>query len=101
MNISGREIWSIGLLGIFLLSAPPVGATDDEGGESERARLERTLRPGQPRDFYREQLADSGWTVTAVNRDDSDYVEYEIVRGERTYEVHLHMDADTDRATEV
>ena len=65
-------------------------------GEAQAARsLEENLLPGHPPDWYETRLAESGYEVTAVNYDDEDYREYEIVRGEESYEVQLEIDASS------
>jgi len=42
-----------------------------------------------------------GYTITSTNYDTPDYVEYEIVKGDRTYEVQIDVDDDTGNATDV
>jgi hypothetical protein len=33
-----------------------------------------------------------GWTITAVNKDKPDYAEWEIVKGDQSYEVQLNFE---------
>ncbi|MDO8700525.1 MAG: hypothetical protein Q7J56_02615, partial [Deltaproteobacteria bacterium] len=49
--------------------------------------LERALKSGESKDFYRRELAKMGWQITSVNYDKPDYIEYEIVKGDDSYEV--------------
>lgn len=62
--------------------------------------LERTLKLGQSKDQYRRELEKLGWTITAVNYDKPDYVEWEIVKGDQTYEVQVDLD-NGNRASKI
>jgi hypothetical protein len=42
-----------------------------------------------------------GYKVTSVNADKPDYVEYEIVKGEDTFEVQIDFDKNSGKATKV
>jgi hypothetical protein len=42
-----------------------------------------------------------GYKVTAVNADRADYVEYEIVKGDDTYEVQIDFDKNTRKANKI
>jgi hypothetical protein len=46
-------------------------------------------------------LRDLGYTITSVNYNSPDYVEYEVVKGDRSYEVQMDLDEDTGRATDI
>jgi uncharacterized protein YmfQ (DUF2313 family) len=59
-------------------------------GKGEEA-LERALKPGQDKDFYRKELEKMGYRITATNYDKADYVEWEVVKGDQSYEVQLDM----------
>src|SRR5688572_24383021 len=59
-------------------------------GKGEEA-LERALKPGQDKDFYRKELEKMGYRITATNHDKPDYVEWEVVKGDDTYEVQIDM----------
>ena len=63
--------------------------------------LEKQLKTGEEKDFYRRQLEKMGWKVTSVNYDKPDYVEYEIVKGDSTYEVQIDFDRNSHKATKV
>ena len=47
------------------------------------------MKTGEEKDFYRRQLEKMGRRVTSVNYDKPNYVEYEIVKGDSTYEVQI------------
>ena len=64
-------------------------------------KLEKTLKTGETKDFYRKQLEQMGYKVTSVNADRPDYVEYEIVKGNDTYEVQIDFDKNSGKAAKV
>src|SRR5262244_2928103 len=68
--------------------------------KSEKARLEQALKPGEDKDFYRRELEKMGWQITSVNYDKPDYAEYEIVKGQSSYEVQLDLDKNSHKAAE-
>ena len=53
--------------------------------------LEQALKPGQDKGFYRKELEKMGYRITATNYDKADYVEWEVVKGDQSYEVQLDM----------
>jgi hypothetical protein len=55
-------------------------------------KLEAALKTGEDKDFYRRELEKMGWKITSVNYDKPDYVEYEIVKGDESYEVQIDLD---------
>jgi hypothetical protein len=59
------------------------------GWEKGKEALESALKPGQDKNFYRRELEKLGWKITSVNYDKPDYVEWEIVKGDQTYEVQV------------
>jgi hypothetical protein len=63
--------------------------------------LEQALKTGEDKKFYRQQLEKRGWKITSVNSDKPDYVEYEIVKGDQTYEVQIDFDKNSNKATKV
>jgi uncharacterized protein YmfQ (DUF2313 family) len=71
-----------------------------KGWTSEKDRLEKSLKTGQPKDYYPAELKRLGYQVTAVNDRESDYVEYEIVKGDDSYEVQIDLDG-TGKAKKV
>jgi uncharacterized protein YmfQ (DUF2313 family) len=66
-----------------------------------RDELAQALKVGEDRDFYRKQLEKLGYQITAVNSDKADYVEYEVVKGDRSYEVQIDIDKNSSKATKV
>jgi len=64
-------------------------------------KLEQALKTGQSKEFYRRELEKMGWKVTSVNYDKPDYVEYEIVKGDDSYEVQIDFDKNSNKATKV
>ena len=109
------KYFAMSVVGIFVLAAP-VAAAERSGGaatsdrdkgsqaasqysdrdrskawDNEKEKLEQALKPGQDKNYYRQQLEKMGYKVTAVNYDKPEYVEYEIVKGDNTYEVQIDM----------
>lgn len=84
---------------------------DDSPRYSERARksewergkeeLKRALKAGEDRDFYRKELDKLGYQITAINYDKPDYVEYEVVKGDQTWEIQLGLDKNGRKVTKV
>ena len=72
-----------------------------KSSKNEKEKLEQALKTGEEKDFYRRQLEKMGWKVTSVNYDKPNYVEYEIVKGDSTYEVQLDIDQNSHKATKV
>jgi hypothetical protein len=68
--------------------------------EREQKQLEQELKPGQDKNFYRQQLEKKGFQITSTNYDKPDYGEYEIVKGNNTYEVQIDFDK-SGKATKV
>ncbi|MEW6297627.1 MAG: hypothetical protein AB1671_07790 [Thermodesulfobacteriota bacterium] len=57
--------------------------------------------PRSPVSFSLNQLQDLGFLITSINYNQPDYVEYEVVKGDETFEIQITMDPETDRATAV
>jgi uncharacterized protein YmfQ (DUF2313 family) len=70
-------------------------------GRDDEDRLERALKTGEEKNFYRRELEKMGWMITAVNYDKPDYVEYEVVKGDDSYEVQIDFDKNSRKATKV
>ena len=64
-------------------------------------QLEQALKSGQDKDVYRRELEKMGWKITSVNSDKPDYAEWEIVKGDHSYEVQLDFDKTTRKATKI
>jgi uncharacterized protein YmfQ (DUF2313 family) len=72
-----------------------------KSAKNQEEKLEQALKTGEEKDFYRRQLEKMGWKVTSVNYDKPDYVEYEIVKGDTSYEVQIDFDKNSHKATKV
>ncbi len=99
------------LLGLFLFNVPTVYAQRDATNDNRRdgnrfsdrdrtadwtkdkEAVEKALKTGEGKDFYRKELEKIGFTITAVNYDKPDYVEWEVVKGDKSYEVQIDMAA--------
>jgi hypothetical protein len=67
----------------------------------EKDQLETALTPKQTLDAYEATLKQRGYQITSVNDREADYVEYEIVKGQNSYEVQIDLDPKTKLATQV
>lgn len=73
----------------------PSGYSDRDRAKtfrSEKDRLEKSMKLGEGKDFYKQELEKMGYAVTSVNKDKPDYVEYEVVKGADSYEVQVDFD---------
>ena len=59
---------------------------------SEKDRMEKAMKLGEGKDFYKQEIEKMGYKITSVNKDKADYVEYEVVKGTDTYEVQIDFD---------
>jgi len=93
------------------VAAYPAGTTKNPERYSDRDRvkaskdsedkLEQALRTGEEKAFYRRELEKMGWKITSVNYDKPDYAEYEIVKGDDSYEVQIDFDKNSRKANKV
>lgn len=67
----------------------------------EKEKLEQMLKVGASTGDYRTILADQGYTITAINKDTAEYVEYEVVKGAHSYEVQIDLDKKTSLGSKV
>lgn len=72
-----------------------------KGWTDEKERLEKALPAKLKASEYRSKLEGMGYKVTAVNDKEKDYVEYEIVKGDNSYEVQIDLDPSTGMARDV
>jgi hypothetical protein len=72
-----------------------------QGWTDEKDRLEKALPMNLKAADYRSKIEGMGYKVTAVNDREKDYVEYEIVKGENSYEVQIDLDERTGMAKKV
>jgi uncharacterized protein YmfQ (DUF2313 family) len=97
------------ILGLLLVNVPTAFAQRDTTKDNRRDTtrfsdrdqtadwtkdkdaVEKALKSGQSKDFYRKELEKMGFTITAVNYDKPDYVEWEVVKGDNSYEVQIDL----------
>src|SRR5918996_5164264 len=102
------------LVGGMLVSAPvtALSATKDSdskysdrdrmrSAKGDEEKLEKVLKTGEEKAFYRRELEKMGWHITSVNYDKPDYAEYEIVKGDKTFEVQVDFDKNSHKAAKV
>jgi hypothetical protein len=87
--------------GAFGLVTPLATWADTPAWNAGQAELEKNLPPGQAIDTYRPKLEKLGYRVTALNYNDDDYVEYEVVKGNETWEVQIDVDDETRKAESI
>ena len=97
------KVWcsSLTIAGLLALATPTVSLADTMGWYQGRALLERQLLPGRTPADYRLLLQNRGYTITAENYNAPNFVEYEIVKGNRSYEVQIYLHEPSGRATAV
>ena len=97
-------VWVFSLAGIFILAisaSTSVAEQNDKLWNQRQAELQKELAPGEQADAYLKKIEELGYKVTSTNYSDSDYLEYELVKGDQTWEVQIDVNEDTRRATEV
>lgn len=67
----------------------------------DKESLAQALKVGASKADYMKIIADNGYTITAINKDKPDYVEYEVVKGSHSYEVQIDFDKKTKLGTKV
>ncbi len=67
----------------------------------EKDKLEQALKAGASRDDYRKILEKEGFKISSINSDKKEYLEYEVVKGSKSYEVQLDFDDGATKATKV
>jgi len=72
-----------------------------KGWSDEKKALEVALGTGHDKGYYAKKLGDLGYAVTATNDREADHLEYEIVKGQRTYEVQIDFDKAMQKASSV
>jgi len=68
---------------------------------SNKELLAMNLKVGASKADYMKLIADAGFTITAINADKPDYVEYEVVKGTDSYEVQIDLDQKTKLGSKV
>ncbi len=77
------------------------GRVDRNAMNVDREALEQKLRAGKNRADYAKILEANGYRIAAINDDSKDYLEYEVVKGQHSYEVQLDFKDGAARATEI
>lgn len=62
---------------------------------SEKDQLEKALPANMKVADYKPKLEKMGYKITSMNDREKDYVEYEIVKGDNSYEVQIDVDPKT------
>ncbi len=76
-------------------------ATRDASANGEKERVEEMLKSVQARDQYQQALEKQGYRISSINSDKKDYLEYEIVKGDQSYEVQLDFDDGATKASKI
>ena len=76
-------------------------ASDNEMWNQGQAELQKQLAPGAPAADYRKKIEKLGYKVTSTNYNNKDYLEYELVKGDMTWEAQIDVDDKTNKATKV
>ena len=99
-----KKFLATGLLGALAFAVPVISnaeATSSQEWNQGQAQLQKEIVPGMASDTYRRKLKDLGYKITATNYNNPDYLEYEVVKGDQTWEVQIDIDDDTNKATAV
>ena len=85
--------------------ADPEGRYSDrrymKASTDEKDQLEKLRTANMTAAQYMAKLKERGYQITAVNDKEADYLEYEILKGENSYEVQLDVDPKTKVIKEV
>lgn len=91
------------------VAAAPLAPAED-GGSSDRPRIDawedekdrlETLLENRKVDEIVAELREAGYEITATNDREPGYVEFEVVKGDNSYEVQVDVDEDTQHAEDV
>jgi len=87
---------------ILLASSLTVGAaSNNELWNKGQTELQKQLAPGMAAADYRKKIEGLGYQITSTNYNNADYLEYELVKGDNTWEVQIDVDDATKKATKV
>jgi hypothetical protein len=102
-TVKAKFIQISGFCSALLLANPfTVGAaSSNEMWNQGQAELQKQLMPGTPAADYRKKIEGLGYKVTSTNYNNKDYFEYELVKGDMTWEVQIDVDDKTNKATKV
>jgi len=90
-----------GTLGVAVPLTSGAETADSTQWNRGQAELQKLLSPGMAPGSYREKLKHLGYRITSTNYNNPDYLEYEVVKGDQTWEVQIDVDEDTGKATQV
>ena len=97
-----KKLLATGLFGALAFAVPTASnaqTTDSLEWNQGQAELQREIMPGMAPETYRRKLKDLGYKITSTNYNNPDYLEYEIVKGDQTWEVQIDVDDNTNKAT--
>ena len=87
------------------LAVDPTGKHSDrrymKDWTDEKEKLQAALPPNMKVVDYKKKLQQMGYKISSVNDREPDYVEYEIVKGQNSFEVQIDRDPKTQMATKV
>jgi len=87
---------------VLIGSSLTVGAAgNNEMWNQGQAELQKQLAPGAAAADYRKKIEGLGYKVTSTNYNTKDYLEYELVKGDMTWEAQIDVDDKTNKATKV
>lgn len=95
--------WAGSLAGALLITQPfLVSAADEsERWNQGQAELQKALQAGDSAAAYRKKIEELGYKVSSVNYNEKDYLEYEVVKDNQTWEVQIDVDEETGKASEI
>jgi len=99
-----KNLLTMGLFGALTLAVPLTTVaqmTDTAEWNQGQAQLQKELVPGMAPETYRQKLEQLGYKVTATNYNNPDYLEYEVVKGDQSWEVQIDVDDEARKATEI
>jgi len=99
-----KKFLATGLFGVLAFAVPTPSnaqATNSVEWNQGQAELQKEIVPGMASDTYRRKLKNLGYKITATNYNNPDYLEYEVVKGDQTWEVQIDIDDETNKATKV
>jgi hypothetical protein len=98
-----KFFWTSSFCGALLLASSLTvsAASDNAMWNQGQAELQKQLAPGAPAADYRKKIEGLGYQVTSTNYNNKDYLEYELVKGDMTWEVQIDVDDKTSKATKV
>jgi len=81
--------------------AGAIATTPAAPAVNEKDKLEQALKAGTSRDDYRKILEKEGYKISSINSDKKEYLEYEVIKGSKSYEVQLDFDDGAPKATKI